>query len=265
MESPDRSRDHLLEHCTDCCKEEYGESRGNQSWSAQSWLRANAIPLFVLLVLLYIAIIQTIKIQTEGILSKPVEIHNKHFSLPKDILDYEERPEWSPPQYPWNQEPSDALDTIWNDLLYAINIRVRGSELDLLQENKTSRVQIIGGSGDDYIGVLGVYHHLHCLNNMRRLLNWNYYGPKIVNLEHKQGFTREHSNHCIDTIRQALMCHANTGLYTTEWDDETKTPNKIIKLNSMTTCVRWNSLDDWARARAFRSGHYKYKSPPQIS
>lgn len=39
-------------------------------------------------------------------------------ALPKDILKYEERPEWYHPQLPWHQEPSEALDAVWDDVLY---------------------------------------------------------------------------------------------------------------------------------------------------
>lgn len=151
------------------------------------------------------------------------------------------------------------MDDIWDDALYSLNIRIGDDELSLLNENKTNRVQITGGKGNDYVGVLGAYHHLHCLNNIRRLLSWDYYGPKLAGEKHLEGFSREHSDHCIDTIRQALMCHANTGLYTSEWDEETKLPSRNLKSNSVTTCVRWDSLNDWARQRALRPGQYKYQ------
>lgn len=76
----------------------------------------------------------------------------------------------------------------------ALNIRVKKEELDLLQENKTNLVQITEGSGDDYVGVIGVYHHMHCLNNIRRLLSWDYYGPKMAGQKHMEGFSPEHSS-----------------------------------------------------------------------
>ena len=102
------------------------------------------------------------------------------------------------------------MDAIWDDVLYckphnvlvakiaanshlALNIRIGNDELDLLNENKTNRVQVTGGKGNDYVGVLGVYHHMHCLNNIRRLLSWDYYGPKLAGEKHMEGFSREHS------------------------------------------------------------------------
>jgi hypothetical protein len=43
--------------------------------------------------------------------------------------------------------------------------------VDLLRENKTNKLQVDNG---DYVGTLGVYHHLHCLNNLRRFVHWEY-------------------------------------------------------------------------------------------
>ncbi|KAI1764095.1 hypothetical protein GGR53DRAFT_494963 [Hypoxylon sp. FL1150] len=244
------------------------ESQDRQRLHTRSWLRNNILSILISVLISYIAILQTIQLSSRSSKCAAThhgEIDDEHFTLPKDVLKYEERPEWYAPSLPWKQEPSDALDAIWDDLLYSLNIRIGSDELDLLNENKTHRVQVTGGKGDDYVGVLGVYHHMHCLNNIRRLLSWDYYGPKLAGEKHMEGFSVEHSHHCIDTIRQALMCHANTGLYTSEWDEETRLPSRNLKSNSVTTCVRWDSVNDWARQRALRPGQYMYQPPRKNS
>ncbi len=68
--------------------------------------------------------------------------------------------------------------------------------MNFLKENKSNRVQVTGGnrqSDHDYVGVLGVYHHLHCLNNLRRAIHWDYYGPRMSGLKHLEGLSKEHS------------------------------------------------------------------------
>ncbi|KAI2618100.1 hypothetical protein GGR54DRAFT_184508 [Hypoxylon sp. NC1633] len=264
----DESGFRLLRRSSEYIGDELGESGIRQRRSVLSWLRINALSLGIFLLLLYIAILQTIELllgSSKCAASSHNKVNNEHIILPKESLRYEERLEWHQPQLPWHQGPSDALDDVWDDLLYSLNIRVANHELDILSLNKTNRVQVTGGNGDDYAGVLGVYHHLHCLNNIRRLLSWDYYGPKLAGEKHMEGFSPEHSNHCIDSIRQALMCHANTGIYTTEWDEKTGLPSRIITTNSVTTCVRWDMLSDWARQRALRPGQYKYKAPRPVS
>lgn len=80
------------------------------------------------------------------------------------------------------------------DLFKAINVRVTSDELDILHENKTNRVHVTGNDRTDYLGVVGVYHQLHCLNNIRQLLSWDYYGPKVGDRKHGEGFAEEHTS-----------------------------------------------------------------------
>jgi hypothetical protein len=171
------------------------------------------------------------------------------------------------------------------DGVEALNVRIANAEMDLLHENKSNRMQVTGGNQQndhhDYVGVLGVYYHLHCLNNLRRRIHCDYYGPRMAGLKHLEGLSKEHSDklyiissvnshgslysstdHCIETIREALMCHANTGVYTSEWNYETHNPSRSLESRSPSTCVTWDSLNDWARDRALVPGQYHYIRGP---
>lgn len=53
-------------------------------------------------------------------------------------------------------------------------MRVTKNELQRLGENLTDLIQVDGG---DYAAITGVIHHLHCLNNIRKIVHWDYYGP----------------------------------------------------------------------------------------
>ena len=59
-----------------------------------------------------------------------------------------------------------------------------------LGSNVTNRIQVDGG---DYLGVMGVYHHLHCLNNLRRLVHWDYYESRVADAEETGPFGKGHS------------------------------------------------------------------------
>jgi hypothetical protein len=131
-------------------------------------------------------------------------------------LEYEERPEWGEMQHPWNLGLSEEVDAAWEDLLYgekkpllsilvgvaalsdavflhlptALNIRISEDEMSILHENRTHRVRVNRG---DYVGVLGVYHHMHCLYNLRRVVHWDYYGPLLGDAKDSEGFSKAHS------------------------------------------------------------------------
>ncbi|KAK3312557.1 hypothetical protein B0H66DRAFT_585157 [Apodospora peruviana] len=181
---------------------------------------------------------------------------------PREFLKYVEQPEWESPRYPWNSGPSDALDAAWRDLLNAINIQVTPTEMDSVGENRTNRVRIENGN---YIGALGVYHHLHCLNNLRRVIHWDYYEPQLREVEHPEGFWKEHSatDHCIDVIRQAIMCHANMAVYVLEWADDARLRvSTDLRSDARVTCANWDVLDNWARQRAVVAGRDHYLHAP---
>ncbi|KAI1459581.1 hypothetical protein F4805DRAFT_67563 [Annulohypoxylon moriforme] len=233
----------------------------NASSPIRPWTKA--ILLVTLSLLVYIAVLLTVLVATHY--DQPSTKESFHpmrdrFTLPRDLLEFEERQGWYPLQPPWNQGPSDELDKLWGDMLYALNIRITKEEVDFLGLNTTNRVQLNGG---DYLGVIGGYHHLHCLNNMRIAIHWDYYKDKYGNYTRQEVFSREHSDHCIDTIRQALMCHANTEVHTGEWLDRAhELGDKELSGQSTTTCLKWESLDKWARPRALRPGEYSFRPGP---
>ncbi|KAJ8131499.1 hypothetical protein O1611_g2126 [Lasiodiplodia mahajangana] len=238
--------------------------RGERRSTVLTW--KNSALLLIISLLSYIAFRVTFPTHAECACQQPAVPENSYVGiLPNRVVELETRPEWKAPSSPFNQEPSEELDAVWADLLYALNIRITDEEMSLLGENKTNRVQVTGGNPDkenDYVGVLGVYHHMHCLNNIRRMIHYDYYESRMAGQKHLEGFSKEHSDHCINTIRQALMCHANLGVYTSEWDYETRNPSRSLESTSSTTCVRWDSLNNWARKRALVPGHYKYIRGP---
>ncbi|KAF2872026.1 hypothetical protein BDV95DRAFT_635637 [Massariosphaeria phaeospora] len=131
----------------------------------------------------------------------------------------------------------------------------------MLQENTTNRAQVLNG---DYAGILGVFHHLHCLDTIRRVLHWDHYGPRASEQALRSGvYSKEHSDHCLDGLRQAVMCHANTDFYSAEWiSDSTQPMSKELRSEGKQRCVNWESLDVWARSRALIPGHYNYRLGP---
>ena len=47
------------------------------------------------------------------------------------------------------------------------------------------------------------------------------------------------------------MCRADTALYSAEWVKGSHEPdNKEIRSDAEVMCVKWDSIDSWARSRA---------------
>ncbi|KAI3332789.1 hypothetical protein F4824DRAFT_282476 [Ustulina deusta] len=255
------SHDTLLAHCA--CESPTGWSgpRNESSWKSKtSWGRSNILLSLILLLLFYIAVVVTVGLAVNRCDIPSDQIDDDNSALLGYHMKYERRAEWYPTEAPFNLEPSAKLDEAWDDLLYAINVRLTEDELHRAGANMTNRVQVNGG---DYLGSIGVYHHLHCLNNLRMVVHWDYYKSKWADYPFPEQFDAEHSDHCINSLRQAVMCHPNTAITTFEWIDEINPlEGKAQRLDAMSTCARWDSIDDWARKKALVKGQFTYRPGP---
>ncbi|KAI2627766.1 hypothetical protein GGR54DRAFT_590367 [Hypoxylon sp. NC1633] len=248
-----------IEGSTVCLSERAGNHNGRRR-SIRLWLRDNVLLLAIFTLLVYIAAVLTIDVALKLGQQPPKQPLDEYPSLLGDVLEFEERREWYPSGSPWEMGPSDELDAAWNDLIQAIDVRVSGDELDFLGINVTNRVQVNGG---DYLGSMGVYHHLHCLNNLRMVVHWDYYEPRFVDSPYRQHLKTAHSDHCINALRQAVMCHANTAMTTFEWvDEDNPLDGKEQRLETSSTCAKWESIDGWARQRRLVPGNFTYRPGP---
>ncbi|KAJ8064631.1 hypothetical protein OCU04_006957 [Sclerotinia nivalis] len=130
--------------------------------------------------------------------------------------------------------PSTDLDNAWQDLLSGINIRVSQAELE--RTNQTS-VQL--QNSQDRLAWLEAFHQLHCVKFVRQAIYSNHYFPDVSGDERTHWLL--HADHCVELLRQAVMCHADTSLMTFEWTSENEKP--MLKLDGPKhTCVNWDDL-----------------------
>ncbi|KAI9711311.1 MAG: hypothetical protein M1820_002298 [Bogoriella megaspora] len=195
----------------------------------------------------------------------------KSYSPANSIFSYERHKLWDgDSRYTGN--PSPELDSAWEDLLaddrtlelkYDMNegqnIRVTQEEMIEGGENFTNAVQLLDGG---YLGILAVYHHLHCLDIIRRFAHPEYYTEVTTSEAHV--WTAGHFDHCIERLRRAIMCHADLGLFSVEWvgDSSQGAEGKNLRSNAHSICVNWEALDAWARNRALEKGKFLLRAGP---
>ncbi|KAF3902459.1 hypothetical protein ABW21_db0201753 [Orbilia brochopaga] len=98
-----------------------------------------------------------------------------------------------------------------------------------------------------YITSLAVFHQLHCLNAIRMAL-WN---NTLMRGDENETEMR-HLDHCVDMIRQAVMCHSDISPFV--WARDPR-DGKAKGISSVThTCRDFDSIQRWAKARPFRTG-----------
>jgi len=155
-------------------------------------------------------------------------------------------------------EPHPELDNVWKDIFLNANIRLSKDEMQKI--NKTAPVELYDGSG--YYGQLSVYHHLHCLRYIRDILYPDYYNKRNTPNRNIQVDVSVHVKHCINDIRQALMCHADTSVVTFEWEPKYRKPWPVFSNDH--TCVDWGALDNWSSKRSFSLFDQKSLVHPEL-
>jgi hypothetical protein len=87
---------------------------------------------------------------------------------------------------------------------------------------------------------------------MRKHLDSAYYGP---HMELPAEYRRMHIDHCVDQLRQSIMCHADLTPVTLKpvWEGGNEGPKKTLFYLGQTerehTCRRWEDVRAWVDQR----------------
>ena len=61
---------------------------------------------------------------------------------------------------------------------------------------------------------------------------------------------RVHAGHCLEAVRQSVMCTPDLTPRSVFWEDEERT-NIAVNPSSRQQCVDWSSLVEWERTRSY--------------
>lgn len=103
-------------------------------------------------------------------------------------------------------------------------------------------VEINDGSGK-VLASLNVYYSIQCLNYVRKYIFRDHYNVSFP--EHGQSAQKDHVVHCVDVIRQSLICHGDLAVHGFSWDPDRKPPSPDFRIEH--TCKNWALVQDWAR------------------
>ncbi|KAK8094989.1 hypothetical protein PG997_001674 [Apiospora hydei] len=167
----------------------------------------------------------------------------------------------------YRQDPSPEVDAAW-DRLSAEGIEIITVDEDaVVLSGKTPGLSVKAplswGRGDQaYVAQVDVFHQIHCLNELRKEINFGYYygadgrlnrpgGPPADHVEHKR--------HCLHMLLQNLMCHADVDVITHNWMhyDVPDQPNRpaaepFADFNVIKKCRDFEALLGWAQRNAVR-------------
>ncbi|KAJ7691571.1 hypothetical protein B0H17DRAFT_1062933 [Mycena rosella] len=190
-----------------------------------------------------------------GIVTVPLDSHRVLYSPALEAVEHEVRVYtvglpglgiMSPYQIP----SSPALDEMWSDLYNSGISKITKEEATRLP-NKT---HAIPGDDSNYVVTLDVFHSLHCLNKIRMALDPDYY-PDWRTSTNRNSSTpvrkaTEHISHCVDWLRQSLMCAGDTSTIVWQWNDSRNRTEATMA--TAHTCRKFDKLQEWAEERMLK-------------
>ncbi|PLB50800.1 hypothetical protein P170DRAFT_474356 [Aspergillus steynii IBT 23096] len=128
-----------------------------------------------------------------------------------------------------------------------------------------SSVQIPSVIGDrsesKYMATLEVTHQLNCLYNLVKLNYLNHFEDLQKSREHNLAHEQERVDHCIDILRQKIMCDADSNLVTYNWVQRVRSP--VANFNSHHQCHDFKEVMGWAEEHSFAST-LDFEKPTEI-
>ncbi|EOO03145.1 hypothetical protein UCRPA7_1339 [Phaeoacremonium minimum UCRPA7] len=154
----------------------------------------------------------------------------------------------------WAGPPSDARDKLWQSMIYAdVWIPITDEDVKNMGKDPKSvtRVppQYRNDYGDGALVVLDFAHQMHCLDLVRKYTYYDYYMEK----QDEEAFSnpphvlRVHIDHCIDMLRQFVMCNADPGLVTYFWVEGRPTPYPDFSMQKQ--CKDPHAILQWAQEK----------------
>ncbi|KAI9711040.1 MAG: hypothetical protein M1820_002478 [Bogoriella megaspora] len=138
--------------------------------------------------------------------------------------------------------PSEDVDRQWRDLLRVGKIAISENELQKVGAPAHS-VQLPPESGGGYLAYLEGHHHLHCLYLLYQSLHEDYYSSHSVVWDMPLLERVDHWDHCIDFLRQYVMCNAETNVVTHLWVGDSDEPAPMDR--NPRKCRDWNRIHQW--------------------
>lgn len=113
------------------------------------------------------------------------------------------------------------------------------------------QVKINQKYGGGYPANVEGLHHLHCLNLLRQGLwyNYEYYHDLGQGaFKNEEFIVKYHVSHCLDILRQQLMCAVDVGMLGQVWVHP-EAPEAFVDFNTRHKCRNFEAIRSWAEER----------------
>lgn len=166
----------------------------------------------------------------------------------------------------FRQDAGPEVDAAWASL----GVDYRGVVIPADQADRSGllpdQVKISQKYGGGYPANVEGLHHLHCLNLLRKSLYYNYEHYHALGegaFQNSDHIVRYHVSHCLDILRQQLMCAVDTGIFGQIWWNIPQ-PVAYVDFNTAHKCKNFDAIREWAESRQLpKEPPHDYLQPPQ--
>ncbi|KAI9157976.1 Cyclochlorotine biosynthesis protein R [Paramyrothecium foliicola] len=137
------------------------------------------------------------------------------------------------------QGSSDEVNARWEALYNEIGMSQISAKAASRLPNATTPV---AGDPSQYMVELDVFHQLHCLNLMRKLVYPDVFHFDLTSKSEIAEDNIYHMEHCYDQLRQALQCASDVSTIYWEWSVEKK--KMFGNLRTTHTCRDFDKIKD---------------------
>lgn len=160
--------------------------------------------------------------------------------------------------------PSPDVDAAWDELsaegFEAITVPV--TAIMSARKDPSLSLQAPASWGldrDAYIVQIDVFHQIHCLNELRKEIHYDYYYKEPPSALH-----REHKGHCIHILLQNLMCHSDLDIITHNWVHNDRIPEPKERpfpdFNVVKQCRDFDAILEWTKENAVKNLNEKWNA-----
>lgn len=145
-------------------------------------------------------------------------------------------------QSPFKGPPTPEVEKAWYDIMKYGMISVTKTDIEMVKHPDWS-AQFPPEAGGGYIAATIGSHQLHCLHYIWQDHYMTYFPKTQDKAQRVPELYERHYEHCVDYIRQSLMCQFDTGIIPYTWvlDHQNPTPNAYTHHK----CVDWDALQTW--------------------
>jgi hypothetical protein len=141
--------------------------------------------------------------------------------------------------------PSPELDAVWDDIAVdARSVRMTLDQLLRTGEKPSPAMAIYPGEyGGGYMATIGAIHMLHCTNMLRRVSWGDHYRSSDYSINGSPEAFRTHLDHCIEMLRQDIMCRGDVTMLTYDWAEGVEDP--LPNFNVLHQCRNFEKILNW--------------------